>query len=210
VDCSQYQNSRFLLRLFAVIVCGLLAIRAANAQDADGKREVDPLKRPITLSSPAPATDVKNAPHSKAAGDHGLSTLIGGLSVCVGAFLLFVWATRRTAPKGMAVLPLEVVELLGRAPLNGRQYLQLVRIGRKLVLLSVSTQHSGVIAEIDDAGEVERLAGLCQATKPQSVTNSFRAILGEYARGSLRDEPVNVPASAGGLRPNRVSAARTL
>lgn len=171
----------------------------------------DPLDRPLSLT-PATSTDRTDRPlphvHSTRA---GLSTLVGGLAVCLGVFLLFVWATRRNQPKGVGPLPTEVVELLGRMPLDGRQHLQLIRVGKKLVLVCVSPQGTEALTEIDEVDEVTRLCGLCHEDKPNSVTATFREVLGEYGR-----EP-SIPGFLGDIyptdhelanRPRRRSALR--
>ncbi len=109
-----------------------------------------------------------------------MTTVVGGLAVCLGVFFLFVWVTKRHAPPGLARLPKEVVESLGRAPLSGRQHLQLLRVGRKLVLLNVTPTGAETLTEISDPTEVDRLVGLCQQTSPTSVTASFRDVLTHY------------------------------
>ena len=120
-----------------------------------------------------------------------LTTVVGALAVCLGVFFLFVWITKRHAPAGLAPLPKEVVESLGRASLSGRQQLQLLRIGRKLVLLHVTSTSAETLTEIVDPVEVDRLVGLCQQTSPNSVTASFREVLTHYesepAKGFLGD-----------------------
>jgi flagellar biogenesis protein FliO len=118
----------------------------------------------------------------------GISTLVGGLAVCIGSFLLFVWATRRSVPQGLAPLPAEVLEPLGRAPLSGRHHLQLIRLGRKVVLLCVSPQGATALAELSDDDEVTRLTGLCRQTGPRSATTSFREAIGDFSRESAETE----------------------
>jgi flagellar biogenesis protein FliO len=109
-----------------------------------------------------------------------MTTVVGGLAICLGVFFLFVWVTKRHGPTGWAPLPKEVVESLGRAPLSGRQQLQLLRVGRKLVLLNVTATTVKTLTEITDPLEVERLVGLCHQTAPNSVTASFRDVLAHY------------------------------
>jgi flagellar biogenesis protein FliO len=154
-----------------------LLLRDGKSISSPASGSSDPLAQPIPMppGGESPTADGKSGPPRSVHAE--LSTLVGGLAVCVGAFLLFVWATRRHAPRGLEPLPAEVLEPLGRAPLNGRQYLQLVRLGHKLVLLCVSPQGATALLEISDGDEVARLAGLCQQSKSQSVTRSFREAL---------------------------------
>ena len=107
------------------------------------------------------------------------STVAGSLVVVVGAFLLVAWITQRAAPRRMAPLPSEVVECLGRAPLTGRQQIQLLRLGKKLVLVAVTATEARTLSEVTDPLEVDRLSGLCQQIRPESITASFRQVLAQ-------------------------------
>ncbi len=100
----------------------------------------------------------------------------------------------------MRPLPAEVIECLGRAPLVGRQQMQLVRLGHKLVLLSVTNTEARPLCEVTDPLEVDRLAGLCEQTRPESATANFRQILAACA---------SEPVSRGTLAGAGSSAARS-
>jgi flagellar biogenesis protein FliO len=125
-----------------------------------------------------------------------LTTVVGSLAVVLGAFFAFLWITRRAGPQGTLPLPSEAVESLGRAPLAGRQQMQLLRVGRKLVLLSVTATDARTLTEITDPDEVDRLAGLCQQTRPGSVTSTFRHVLAQCA-----GEPASRRAASDSNRP---------
>jgi flagellar protein FliO/FliZ len=122
-------------------------------------------------------------PDSSAAksGGNATATVLGSLAVVLAAFFVLVWISRKTAPKGLAPLPSEVFESLGRAPLTARQQMQLVRLGNKLVLLSVTPTGAESLTEITDVDEVNRLTGLCQQNKSGSISESFRDVLSQYA-----------------------------
>jgi flagellar protein FliO/FliZ len=107
--------------------------------------------------------------------------VIGSLAIVLGLFVVLVWCSKRFAPAGAAPLPKEVLELLGRAPLSGRQSMQLVRIGNKLLLVAVSSTGAETLAEITDPLEVEHLAGLCRRGKGESATASFRNVLNQLS-----------------------------
>jgi flagellar biogenesis protein FliO len=87
-------------------------------------------------------------------------------------------------PKGSRLLPSDVVEVLGRAPLAGRQQMHLVRCGNKLLLVSVTSGGAETLTEITEPEEVDRLAGLCRAAHPQSATATFRHVLQQFGRES--------------------------
>ena len=57
------------------------------------------------------------------------------------------------------------MELLGRAPLAGRQTMQLIRVGNRLLLVALSASGAETLTEITDPVEVEHLAGLCRRGK---------------------------------------------
>jgi flagellar biogenesis protein FliO len=124
---------------------------------------------------------------STGAGKAG-ATVATSLAIVITAFFVLVWLSRKAAPKGLASLPSEVVESLGRAQLNSRQQMQLVRLGRKLVLLSVTSTGVETITEVTDLEEVERLCALCQQNRPGSMSETFRQVLSQFG---------NEPAPAG-------------
>jgi flagellar biogenesis protein FliO len=110
-----------------------------------------------------------------------LTTVLASLGVVLGLFLLVVWFTRRALPKAVGGLPSEVVEVIGRAPLANRQQMSLVRIGHKLVLLSVTQHGAESLTEITDPDEVNRLCGICREGQPGSISATFRQVLGQMS-----------------------------
>ncbi len=111
-----------------------------------------------------------------------LVTAAASLGIVLGLFLLVVWVVRRGMPKNVALLPREAVEVLGRAPLVGRQQVHLVRCGNKILLLSVSPGGVETLSEITDPVEVDRLAGICRQMNPNSVSSSFRNVFRQFEK----------------------------
>jgi flagellar biogenesis protein FliO len=138
----------------------------------------DPIPLAPRGSSQRPAD-----PRSKdrAGGLAPLATVAGSLGVVLGLFLVFAWAMRRTMPGAAAVLPGEVVEVLGRTALAGRAQVHLVRCGGKLLLVWVSPTDVETLTEITDPDEVNRLAGICRQAHPASATAAFRQVLQQFA-----------------------------
>jgi hypothetical protein len=62
--------------------------------------------------------------------------------------------------------------------------MQLIRLGNKLVLISVTPTGAETLTEITDIDEVNRLSGLCQQGRSGSISETFRQVLSQYA-----DEP---------------------
>jgi flagellar biogenesis protein FliO len=111
-----------------------------------------------------------------------LVTALGALAIALGLFFIFAWTLKRAMPKGSAPLPGEVVELLGRAPLASRQYVHLLRVGNKLLLVSVSAAGAETLTEITDPIEVDRLAGICNQAQAGSTTMAFRQVFQQFSR----------------------------
>ena len=116
-------------------------------------------------------------------------TTLGSLAVVLCLFLGVTWLLRRGAPAAATVLPGEVVEILGRAPLPGRHQMHLVRCGQKLLLVAVSAAGADTLTEITDPLEVDRLCGLCREHHPQSATASFRSILNQLGNEPKKARP---------------------
>lgn len=112
----------------------------------------------------------------------GLATGLATLAAVLGLFFVTAWAVRRGLPQGPAKLPGDVVEVLGRTPLAGRQFAHLIRCGNKLLLVHIAPGCAETLTEISDPVEVDRLAGLCRQAHPQSATASFRQIFQQFSR----------------------------
>jgi flagellar biogenesis protein FliO len=131
----------------------------------------------------------KNAP-GKGSPLSAMISVAGSLAIVLGLFLVVAWAMRKTAPRGSLALPPEVFEILGRAPLGARQQVQLLRCGKKLLLVSITPDGAETLTEVTDPLEVDRLAGICQQAHPKSSTASFRQVFQQLAPGTPgRGEP---------------------
>lgn len=143
----------------------------------------------VPLSPPAARPSLRlSPPRRSGAGDParpgGLPSVVtigGSLAVVLGIFFFVAWLMRRVTPAQSSVLPAEVFEVLGRAPMANRQQVHLLRCGVKLLLVSVTPAGTETLTEITDAPEVDRLAGLCRQTKPGSATEAFRHVFEQFA-----------------------------
>lgn len=109
-------------------------------------------------------------------------SVVGSLALVLGLFFVSAWIMRRTVPGGTVLLPAEVVEVLGRAPLAGRDQVHLLRCGSKLLLVSISQAGVETLTEITDADEVNHLAGICRQSHPASATAAFQQVFQQFAR----------------------------
>jgi len=155
---------------------------------ADGEAGSGPLPPPNrkpSLSLSPPSRSDRTAPGTRGGRTGLLRSLItvgSSLAVVLGLFFLVAWAMRRATPRGSALLPSEVVEVLGRAALATRGQVHVLRFGSKLLLVSISTSGVETLAEITDAEEVDRLAGLCRQAHPQSATAAFRQVFQQFSK----------------------------
>lgn len=108
--------------------------------------------------------------------------MVGSLAIVLGLFLMLAWLAKRNMPASQRWLSSDVVQVLGRAPLSNKQVMHLVRLGPKLLLVSVSAQGAETLAEVTDPGEVERLLARCEQAGNNSVTQSFRDVLTQFER----------------------------
>ena len=135
-----------------------------------------------------------------------LVTVVGSLAVVVGLFLVVVWGMRRTLPGHVPTLPKEVVDVLGRAALASRQQVYLLRCGNRLLLVSVTPAGVETLTEIVDPLEVDRLAGLCVQSRPDSTTAAFHQFFHQFAQEP--SAPRSRPADPGRGEPLDVAHTR--
>jgi flagellar biogenesis protein FliO len=109
------------------------------------------------------------------------------LAIVVGLFLLCAWALRRGARNSVNLLSTDVAQVLGRVPLADRQFAELIHVGNKLVLVSVTASGAETLTEITDPLEVDRLLGLCKQHEARSSTAEFDEVFRELAEESAPD-----------------------
>lgn len=130
-----------------------------------------------------------------------LVTAGSALALVLGLLLVTVWLLRKAQPRSSRPLPKEVAEVLGRAPLGGRNQAQLLRLGNKLVLVSVTPDHAETICEITDEAEVARLRALCDQHGAGSAA-AFDELFGQMA-----NEPADHGFLGGGYDAQQLAAA---
>lgn len=109
-------------------------------------------------------------------------SVVVSLAVVLLLFFAIAWLMRRGLPNSARRLPGEVVEVLGRAPLAGRQQMHLLRFGNKLLLVCASPSGVDTIGEITEPLEIDRLAGMCAQLEATSASTTFKQIFGQMAR----------------------------
>ncbi len=157
---------------------------------------------PIPIDPPTESRTSKSAPtsdsqsrSSRTTGRNVAWVVISSLAIVLGLFFLVVWVSRRALPKASANLPKEVLELLGRSPLGSRHHLQLVRLGHRLLLISVTQDGAETLSEITDQDEVNDVVASCRRQAADSVSGTFRNVL--FQLGAGRTSSRRRPTSSG-------------
>jgi len=148
---------------------------------ASAKLSVDTQGADFRRSEPIPMKGSSESPGNRLAAPRSpwsaTLSMLFSLSLVVFLFMGAAMILRKSQPKQFQKLPKEVVEVLGRTSIAPRQSLILMRFGSKLLLVSQQPGETRSIAELDEPGEVDRLSGLCESSRPESISNSFRDVL---------------------------------
>jgi flagellar biogenesis protein FliO len=165
---------------------GIAFVAPARGAAADGPA------RPLPPRTRTRAIEQKTASKSAtrdAKPTSGWMTTGGGLVIVVGLILIGAKLLRHRGFSATASLPNEVVQVLGRKPVDYRHTIHLVRCGSRLLVLGSSQTGLTTLSEITDTAEVEQICELCQSFESRSMPESFGQILNRIRGG-------NTPASA--------------
>ncbi|MFV2066453.1 MAG: flagellar biosynthetic protein FliO [Pirellulales bacterium] len=165
-------------------------ITGTDDDHRDTRRKAAPL--PVRASTLARRKEETVRPRHGSLGT--VVSVLGALGIVLGLFLLLIWLLKRGLLGNTHLLPPEVVESLGRASFAGRQQVHLLRVGHKLVLVSVTAAGVETLTEITDREEVDRLAGLCRQRNVNSSTTAFRQTLRRFSQEAA---PAGSAGSAG-------------
>jgi flagellar protein FliO/FliZ len=149
-----------------------------------GEQSEASAKTALPIAEPKSHDSANRADQKKADGLPSPVTVFGSLLLVLGVFFALVWALRRAAPPGAALLPAEAFEVLGRAPLANRQHAHLLRCGNKLLLVSAGAAGTEPLTEITDPAEVDRLTELCRQARPSMATTALSRILGQKGKSN--------------------------
>lgn len=111
----------------------------------------------------------------------------GSLAMVLGGYLGLVWLLRKINPAGNQSIPSEVLEVVGNAPLDSRQNLQLVRLGSKLLLMIHGPDGTQPIGEVTDPAEVNHLVALCNGKSRKADSAVSQAVNRHQTGGSVSD-----------------------
>ena len=137
------------------------------------------LDTPLIRKGPSDAKGVAKPLFSGGVGP--VVSMFVSLFLVLTTFLILALLFKKVSPKGSRPLPKELFENLGRAPLTQKFQLHLLRLGNRLILVSVTLDGVQPITEITDPDEVLQLLGLCRQWEPNSSTQNFKRMLNTLA-----------------------------
>jgi len=104
------------------------------------------------------------------------------LALVLGGIGLVFWAVRKYVPGVRKMTGSRAVEVLARTYLSPRQSVNIVRLGRRILVVGQTTDRLSSLATITDPDEVSELIGLCESASAGSTTSSFRNIFKKFDR----------------------------
>ncbi|MGL4594516.1 MAG: FliO/MopB family protein [Thermoguttaceae bacterium] len=119
-------------------------------------------------------------------GFSSLASVIGSLLIVMSIFFLLILFMKKVSPKGSRPLPKEVFEDLGRIQLTQKLPLHLLRLGNRLILVSITPDGVSPITEITHPDEVVQVLGMCRRLDPNSSSELFRKTLTQYVDGDSK------------------------
>lgn len=108
-----------------------------------------------------------------------LWTTFGALLVLIAIILVAARIWKQHLPKVGGMLSGDVIQMLGRRPIDQKRQLQMIRIGSRILVVGTWAEGMVTLAEITDPSEVDCLAGLCResggdASGTSPFANLFR------------------------------------
>ncbi|MEO1007063.1 MAG: flagellar biosynthetic protein FliO [Planctomycetota bacterium] len=152
------------------------------------------------VPTPPPATAPGDGGPPASPASSGWARTVGSVALVVGLIVVLAalarFAARRSGsvaamlgPGGRA--PSGVLEVLARYPISRSQTLVLLRVDRRVLLLSQSSAGRGegfsTLAEFDDPGEVAAILQQTRDEASESISTRFRQALEQFGQGEPSD-----------------------
>lgn len=132
------------------------------------------------------------------------ASTVAALAVVTGLLLLAMWGLKRSLPASMQLLPADAARVVGRMHITGKQFAHLVKLGDKLVLISITPAGVDTLTEISEPDQVMRLLALCASDSGHSLKRDFDHILkqisAEPAHPGFLGQDTLASAARGGYR----------
>ena len=95
----------------------------------------------------------------------------GALALVIGMILIAAKVMKKHNPLSAKTLPREVLEVLGKRPLDARQTIHFVRCGNRVLILGSSPAGLETLSEVLDPVEVDLITGMCREQADSSRAN---------------------------------------
>jgi flagellar biogenesis protein FliO len=181
--------------IVAFVACLLAAGAACQGNAAERTPQVipPPISERAQPKSSGGKKDQENANAGKSSrgstsGDWG--TTLGGLVAVLALIYLTAKVLRKSMPAAQRTPPLEVVQVLGRKPLDYRHSIHLIRCGSRLLVVGSSQEGLRTLCELTGAVEIDYLAGLCKPSEPISVAGTFNQLFRRFQTPSFPEANV--------------------
>lgn len=110
----------------------------------------------------------------------GFFDMLWPLVLVLGGIGVLFWAVRKYLPGMRKMTGSRAVEVLARTYLSPRQSVNIVRLGRRILVVGQTTDRLSALATITDPDEVSELVGLCESASAGSATSSFRNLFKKF------------------------------
>lgn len=165
------------------------AAGTSNEDEAGKTADDNPDKRLIFGKGRATDTGSGDRP-----GVNLLSMLWPLLLVLAGIALLF-WAARKYLPGVRRLTGSRAAEVLARTHLSPRQSINIIKLGRRILVVGQTGEQLSPLGSITDPEEVSELIGLCESAGGGSATSRFRKV---FQRMDSEFSAADAEAAAGG------------
>ena len=127
------------------------------------------------------------------------------VGVVIGFIYAAAYVIRRYVPSARNMFGSGVIKIVGRTYISSKQYLLLVKVGSRLVMVGVTGGAMSALAEISDPDEAKRITDEVAAQSGHSIAGSFKKMLNQadedYGSGEVeRGSHVRTETELSGLR----------
>jgi flagellar biogenesis protein FliO len=173
---------RALIPAFAACLLVAGAVHAGTAAER-APQIIPPLVSDRAHPKDGKASGSNKGPSSSASSkssSSGWTTTLGGLTAVLALIYLTAKVLRKSMPAAQRTLPVDVIQVLGRKPVDYRHSIHLIRCGSRLLVVGASQEGLRTLCEMTDPVEIDYLAGLCKPSEPTSVADSFNQLFRRF------------------------------
>ena len=139
---------------------------------------------PIRRDAPRPQASRAEAEPQPAAPGFDFARVAGALAIVLTLIFALRWLLKRSMHGAGMPGATNAVQVLTRSPVSPRQQVLLVRVGRRLLVVSDCNGQLSPLSEITDPDEVAALVGQLRDEKLTAASTSFGNLLGRWRRGA--------------------------